>query len=59
MDNKNNQENHFSLEEFSKKSEEFYSRIKTELESKLKGKYVALDFESILFWLLSIALIPK
>ncbi len=51
MSNENNQEKRFNLEEFSKKSDEFYIRIKTELESKFKGKYVALDFESERYWI--------
>lgn len=45
MDNKNN------LEEFSKKSQEYYSQIKAELEAKYKGKYMALDFELKKYWL--------
>ena len=49
-DNKN-QENGFNIKEFSKKSEEFYSQVKSELEAKYKGKYVALDFESKQYWL--------
>jgi hypothetical protein len=51
MDDINNRENRFNLEEFSKKSGEFYNQIKAELESKFKGKYVALDFESKQYWI--------
>jgi len=51
MDNENIQEKAFSPEEFSKKSEEYYNQIKYELESKFKGKYVALDFRSKNYWI--------
>ena len=51
MSDKNNQDHRFSVEEFSKKSEEFYSQIKAELEAKFKGKYAALDFEMKKYWI--------
>ncbi|MCG2713431.1 MAG: hypothetical protein L6308_01105 [Candidatus Omnitrophica bacterium] len=51
MNNESNQENRFNLEDFSRKSDAFYNRIKGELESKFKGKYVALDFESERYWI--------
>ncbi|MBF0571369.1 MAG: hypothetical protein HQL12_05805 [Candidatus Omnitrophica bacterium] len=51
MTNDNNQENRFSLDEFSRQSEAYYSQIKKELESKYKGKYVAVDFVSKKYWL--------
>lgn len=41
----------FNLEEFSKKSEEFYRKINAELEQKAKGKFIALDFEIEKYWL--------
>lgn len=51
MSNNNNQEKSFNLEEFAKKSDEFYKQIKVELETKHKGEYAALDFESQKYWL--------
>ena len=51
MTDKDNQEHRFKIEEFSKKSEEFYTQIKIELEAKFKGKYAALDFELKKYWI--------
>ena len=51
MADNRNQENSFNIKDFSQKSEDFYSQIKSELEVKHKGKYVALDFESKRYWL--------
>ena len=51
MSNENNQEERFNIEDFSKKSEEFYSSIKAELELTFKGKYAALDPESRRYWI--------
>jgi len=51
MNDESSQEKRFNLEEFSKKSDKFYNRIKEELEPKFKGKYVALDFESERYWI--------
>lgn len=51
MNNENNQEKNFSLEDFSRKSEAYYKEIKNDLETKHKGKYVALDFESKQYWI--------
>ena len=41
----------FNLEDFSKKAEAYYNEIKAELESKCRGKYAALDFESKKYWI--------
>jgi hypothetical protein len=41
----------FNLDEFSKKSEAFYSEIKAQLEAQYKGKFAAIDFESKKFWI--------
>ena len=46
-----NNENQFDMEEFGRKSEEYYNQIKSILENKSKGKYVALDFETKNYWL--------
>jgi len=51
MNNESSQENSFNLEEFSRKSEEFYNSIKAELEPRFKGKYVAIDFVSKKYWI--------
>jgi hypothetical protein len=45
------QVNSFNIDEFSKKAEAFYHEIKLDLESKSKGKYVAIDVESRKFWI--------
>ncbi|MDO8451999.1 MAG: hypothetical protein Q7S76_03975 [bacterium] len=39
-----------NLEEFSKKSLEFYSQIKERLEAKSLYKYVAIDYETSKYW---------
>lgn len=41
----------FNLDEFSKQSEAYYTRIKSGLEEKHKGKYIALDFRNEKFWI--------
>lgn len=41
----------FNLDEFSKKSEEFCNKIKSELEKRSRGKYAALDFETEKYWI--------
>jgi len=50
-ENQNINPSSFNLEEFSKKSEAFYSKIRNELETKYKGKYAAIDFESERYWI--------
>ena len=41
----------FNIEEFGKKSEDYYNEIRTKIEPSNKGKYVALDFEHERYWL--------
>ena len=41
----------FNLDEFSKQSEAYFTKIKPELEGSYKGKYAALDFENEKFWI--------
>lgn len=40
-----------NLEEFSKKSFEFYNQIRSKLEGEAMNKYVALDHETSQYWL--------
>jgi len=40
----------FNIEEFSKKSEDFYNEIRDKLETNYKDKYIALDFETKEYW---------
>lgn len=51
MQNQNSIPSNFNLDEFSKNSEEFYNKIKSDLEVKYKGKYAAIDFESKKYWI--------
>lgn len=51
MENKNVSPSSFNLDEFSKKSETFYNKIRAKLEAEYRGKYAALDFESEKFWI--------
>lgn len=41
----------FNLEEFSKKSSDYYNKVRPELELAYKGKYAALDYQSERYWL--------
>lgn len=41
----------FSIEEFSKKSIEYYKEIQADLEARYKGKYAALDHETKKYWI--------
>ncbi len=41
----------FNVDEFSKKSVDFYKEIQSDLEAKHKGKYAALDFETKRYWI--------
>lgn len=41
----------FNLDEFSKKAESFYNKIKEKLEAEAKGKYAAIDFETERYWI--------
>ena len=41
----------FNLEEFSKKSEAYYSEIQSQLVAAYKGKYAAIDYETKNFWI--------
>jgi hypothetical protein len=50
MNKESNQGRSFNMEEFAKKSDEFYNQVKAGLEAKYKGKYVAIDFESKQYW---------
>ena len=40
-----------NLEDFSKKSLEFYEQIKERLEKEAMSKYVAVDYETSNYWL--------
>jgi len=40
-----------NLEEFGKKSIDFYNQIKTKLETEAMSKYAALDYETQSYWL--------
>lgn len=40
-----------NVEDFSKKSQEFYNSIKARLEAESLNKYVALDYETSKYWL--------
>lgn len=46
-----NQSSTLNLEEFSQKSVGFYNKIKSKLETKLMGKFVALDHETSQYWI--------
>lgn len=39
-----------NLEDFSKKSLEYYNEIKSKLEAEAMNKYVALDYETKKYW---------
>ncbi len=41
----------FNIDEFSKQSETYYNEIKSDLEAKHAGKYVAINFEVKQFWI--------
>ncbi len=41
----------FNVEEFSKKSIEYYKEIQADLEAQHKGKYAALDYETKKYWI--------
>lgn len=45
------QQSQINIEEFSKKSLEFYNKVKTQLEAESLNKYVALDYETSKYWL--------
>lgn len=51
MEQNNQQPKQFNIEEFTRKSKEYYNKIKPKLESEYKGKYVALDFETENYWI--------
>lgn len=51
IDNQAKNSASFNLDEFSKKAEAFYKKIKNELEAEYRGKYAAIDFESEKFWI--------
>lgn len=51
MDNPNPQRPPVNLENFSKKSLEFYKTIKEKLEKETMSKYVAVDYETSTYWL--------
>lgn len=40
-----------NLEDFSKKSLEYYEQIKEQLKKETMGKFVALDYETSQYWL--------
>lgn len=40
-----------NLEDFSKKSLEYYEQIKQKLEKEARSKFVALDYETNKYWL--------
>ncbi len=40
-----------NIEEFSKKSADFYKEIQPEVEASYRGKYAAIDFESRKYWI--------
>lgn len=40
-----------NVEDFSKKSLEFYDKIKAQLETESLNKYVALDYETSKYWI--------
>ena len=46
-----NQQSTLNLEEFSKKSVEFYNKVKPKLESEEMGKFAALDYETSQYWI--------
>ncbi len=45
------QQPQINVEDFSKKSQEFYNNIKTKLEAESLNKYVAIDYETSKYWL--------
>lgn len=51
MDNPNPQQSPINLEDFSKKSLEYYEKIKEKLEKEAMSKYVAVDYETSNYWL--------
>lgn len=51
MNNQNPQQPQINLEDFSKKSFEFYEQIRQKLEHEALHQYVALDYESSQYWL--------
>lgn len=51
MENINNQENRFNMEEFVKNSKTYYNELRSSLEAESKGKYVALDFTTKNYWI--------
>ena len=50
MDNINRQ-TPVNLEEFSKKSLEYYKQVRQKLENEAMSKFVALDYETSQYWL--------
>lgn len=40
-----------NIEDFSRKSQEFYNGIKAKLEAESLNKYVALDYQTSKYWL--------
>ncbi|HBA51411.1 MAG: hypothetical protein UV63_C0054G0009 [Microgenomates group bacterium GW2011_GWC1_43_11] len=45
------QQPQINVEEFSKKSLEFYDQIKAQLEAESPNKYVAIDYETSRHWI--------
>jgi len=45
------QQPQINVEDFSRKSLEFYDKIKAKLEAESLNKYVALDYETSKYWL--------
>lgn len=51
MTNQSQNQPQINLEEFSKKSLEFYNQIKAQLETESLNKFVAIDYEAPKYWL--------